>query len=105
MHLRHPFGGLYVNCAVLLDGARVWRLARGRTKSFDVMPGLHVLKLKILRHDSGDVEVRVAPDEEVTVECRARPYARRYAAVGHRDDWVLVSVVQRRPLPPEPSSS
>jgi hypothetical protein len=89
----------------LLDGARVWRLGRGKTKSFDVTPGLHVLKLKMFWHDSGDVAVRVAPGEEVTVECRARAYARRYAAVGHRDDWVLVSVVQRRPLPPEPSRS
>jgi hypothetical protein len=87
-------GGLIASYRIYLDGQRVGRLGRGKTKSYELTSGQHVLKIKILYCDSGDVPVRVAPGEEVKMTCRARPYSRT-AVYDHRHEWVLIDEVER----------
>jgi len=89
-HQRRPFGALIANYRVLIDGHRCGRLRRGKTRTFELQPGAHILKLTILHHDSGDFAIRIAPGAEVNLTCRARPYGGRFAAVGHRDDWIII---------------
>jgi hypothetical protein len=93
-HLRRPLGGLIASYRIYFDGQRVGRLGRGKTKSYELSTGQHVLKIKILYCDSGDFPVRVAPGEQVKLTCRARPYSRT-AVYDHRHEWVLIDEVER----------
>jgi hypothetical protein len=87
--LPRPFGGLVASYRVYIDGVRVARLRRGKTKTFDLRPGEHVLKIKILYCDSGDFTVRVGPGRDINLTCRARPYSRA-SVLTERHNWVLI---------------
>jgi hypothetical protein len=89
-HLRRPLGGLIASYRVSIDGQRVGRLGRGKTKSYALSPGSHTLKIKILYCDSGDYSFRVAPGRETALTCRARPYGGRFDVLTYRHQWVLI---------------
>ena len=95
-HLRRPRGGFIASYRIYIDGARVGRLGRGKSKSYELPPGPHVLKIKILYCDSGDFPFHLAPGTEVRLACRARPYSRA-SVLTERHRWVLIDPVERIP--------
>ncbi|MEY9932971.1 hypothetical protein ABH926_007624 [Catenulispora sp. GP43] len=61
--------------AVLIDGKRTARIARGETRDFTVEAGVHRMRVRQLGYSSRTLEVSVADGETVVVRTRMRFWA------------------------------
>ena len=69
-----PFRDRYRRYKVLLDNQLVGCLRWGESRSFDVLPGLHTLRLRIDWSGSPERHPHLAPGETATFVCRPSGY-------------------------------
>lgn len=60
---------------VFIDGMRVGRIGPFQTKTFELTPGVHKLKLEVsLASNSGDIEISIAAGEKRTFVTRGHGF-------------------------------
>jgi hypothetical protein len=72
--LPRPYGDLFRAYGILIDDAHVGSVKRRKTRSIEVAPGHHRVRLTIDFCASPEVEVDLGAGEEAHFECRAASF-------------------------------
>ena len=108
--LRRPLGDMLRAYTVVIDGNTVGDIRRGETRTFDVAPGRHEIRLEIDWAKSRNLELNLSSGDVASLACRRPPNAgwtalasKNYIKLEIVDgSWLAVDDTFRPEHPPAP---